>query len=197
MSKKQKKAGKSPAKAVKAPVVNDAVAAAKAQQEKVNAELKAAKEAADKQAKEAIAEAEAKRKEAVETAKKAREEAARIAREAKEAVVAQRKAEREAKAKAKQEEIEAKKKAREEAKKKKEEERAAWKAAHPPYKYVPVTKLDGPKFAVAYEYKGAIIMNSKVHSTHESALQTHKAIKRTGVPVFVVQILPTKEEPAK
>jgi len=134
-------------------------------------------EAAKLKAEQMLKEAKEKADKALEEAKK-REQAA-IERAQKKAA--------EAEAKAKERALKAEERA------KKQAEAKALKEANR-YKYVPVTDLKGPKFSVAYEIKGNYFMNSKLHNTVESALWTHKAVKRTGAPVFVVKVEVVKIE---
>ena len=70
---------------------------------------------------------------------------------------------------------------------KKREEKAAEKLKNK-YVYQPVVNLQGVKYSVAYEVKGNLLLNSKLHNTIESAMWTHKAIKRTGAQVYVVEV---------
>jgi flagellar biosynthesis/type III secretory pathway protein FliH len=134
--------------------------------------------AAKAKAEQLMVEAKAKAEKALEEAKK-REQAAIEKAELK-AKEAQKKAEERAI------------KAEERAKKKAEAQ--ALKEANK-YRYVPVTDLKTVKYSVAYELKGNYLMNSKLHNTVESALWTHKAIKRTGAPVFVVKVEVVKIDP--
>lgn len=128
-------------------------------------------EAAKAKAAKMMEEAQAKAAKALEDAK---------ARELKAVEKAKEKAAA-AEAKAKERAIKAEERA------KKQAEAKALKEANR-YRYVPVTDLKGVKYSVAYEVKGSMLLNSKLHDTIESALWTHKAIKRTGAPVFVVKV---------
>lgn len=181
---------------------------AKAAAAKLNADAKAKRDAAQKVSHEAVEAAKAKMAEVKANAEKQalaiKEEAAKAVADAKEKAAKLTAEVKEAQAKERAIAKETKEKAKDEAKKvrlvtlaenklKKVAEKAAWKAAHPPYRYTPVAKLDGELFGVVYDYKGSFLVNSKLHSSEDSAYQTHKAIKRTGVPVFVVRLTVLKQ----